>query len=261
MEKCSNCNSDAKPLLGKRLRFLDRSSLEKLNDFLPDYLKSSSFCEKCSEYKPAVEVPHIYLKYKDYIQNLLKERERKKSQLVNLVSDLETQKSELYDNTFNIVIFSNTPSHIELIELVESYFIVDSGMWSTSSDNIDGVWGAVHDKIARKGEDSHNKLSEGFEKSKSSIKLNTFLRGGNTVVDFKYSFSELAGNGKILVYCQGTAGIDQKKNVPNFSGIYSKYNEKLNLLQDEIDVIDKIVLLKSPELLSKLIRTLVFVNS
>lgn len=261
MDKCSNCNSDAKPLLGKKLRFLDRSSLEILNEFLPDYLKSSSFCEKCSEYRPTVEFPHIYLKYKEYIQNLSKERERKKSQLANLVSELEMQKSELYDSAYSIDVFSNTPPYIELIEFVEDYTIVDSGMWSTSSDNIGGVWGAVHDKIARKGDDSLNRLSEGFEKLRASIKLNAFLKGGNSVVDLKFSFSELAGNGKILMYCQGTAGIDRKKNIPDFRVIYSKKNEGLSLLQDEIDAIDKVVLLKSPELLSNLIKTLVFVNN
>lgn len=255
MTECSNCNSKARSLLGSSLKFLDKESVRKLNDFLPESLKSDSFCEKCATYKPKVEFSHIYSRYEIYIHNLSLELENKTKELNNLNSEIEIEKGQLNYNLNDIGIFSNTPTHIELIELVESYFVVDSGMWSTSSDNLDALWSAVHDNIAREGLDSANKLAKGFETSKRFLKKKAFIKGGNTVVDVKYNFSELAGNGKILMYCQGTAGIDKNKKIPFFNDIDSKYGNKVKTLTEEIGGIEKKLSLHSLVNLANLIKS------
>ena len=254
--KCSNCESKiGKALIGKDIKALSQDSLSKLNEFLPENLRKDTFCEKCATYRPKVEFPHIYAKYQAHTKSLILTLEKKRNELADLNSEIEIEKGKSDFNFNNIGIFSNTPTHIELIELVESYFVIDSGMWSTSSDNLDAMWSAVHDSIARKGIDSENKLSKGFETSKRFLKQRAFIKGGNTVVDVKYNFSELAGNGKILMYCQGTAGVDKNKKVPSFTEINSRYSERLAVLTDEIDGIDKTLSINSLENFSNLVKS------
>ena len=254
--KCSNCESKiGKALIGKDIKALSQESVLQLNQFLPESLRKDSFCEKCATYRPKVELPHIYSRYEIYYDNLVLTVKKKKSELTDLLSEIEIEKGKLDFNFNDIAIFSNTPPHIELIELVQSYFIVDSGMWSTSSDNLDAMWSAVHDSIARKGVDSESKLAQGFEISKKFLKQRAFIKGGNTVVDVKYNFSELAGNGKILMYCQGTAGVDKNKKVPSFTEINSRYSERLAVLTDEIDGIDKTLSINSLENFSNLVKS------
>ena len=48
MSTCANCNTKiGKPLIGKEIKKLDKSSLDKLNDFLPESVRRPSFCQKC----------------------------------------------------------------------------------------------------------------------------------------------------------------------------------------------------------------------
>lgn len=79
-------------------------------------------------------------------------------------------------------------------------------MWSTSSDNLDAFWSAVHDNAARSGSNTSSLIKKGLDEAKELIKREAFINKGNCVVDFKYKFSELAGNGKILILAQGMAG-------------------------------------------------------
>ena len=86
-------------------------------------------------------------------------------------------------------------------------------MWSTSSDNLRGS--AVHDSIVRKGE-NHPLIATGINDVKNLVKMEAIDKGCNSVVDLKFNFSELAGNGKILIFCQGTAAIDKGNKLPDF---------------------------------------------
>ena len=157
-----------------------------------------------------------------------------------------------------MILYSCSTLEIELICLVESFIIVDSGMWSTSSDNLDAMWSAIHDKAAREGVESDKKLAKGFENIKALLKKAAFIEGGNCVVDVKYSFSELAGNGKILIHCQGTAAIDKNKPVPDFTSIYSEVKETKKELEDKIKNIEKETSEKSIHYLKEVIKELKF---
>ncbi len=259
MSNCHNCDAKiGKPLIGSENKEVTPVSLLTLNDFLPNKLKRSSFCEKCSTYKPKVESPHIYVKYKEHYNSLALALKKKRSELEDLSSQIILDKGSIDFNYNDLVMYSNTPTNYELIEFVESYFIVDSGMWSTSSDNLDAMWSAVHDSIARKGIESENKLSKGFSDSKKILKKQAFIKGGNTVVDVKFDFSELAGNGKILMYCQGTAAIDKSRPTPSFEEIDLKHKEQLDRITAEVNTLEKELKTKSLEDFSNLIKSIKF---
>ena len=122
------------------------------------------------------------------------------------------------------MIYSNTPSEFKSIQLVESFMVVNSGMWSTSSDNLDPLWGVIHDSAAMKGSNTDSNLSNAFRDLKSRLKRQAFLLGANSIVDLKYNFSELAGNGKILVFVMGTAAINPASDKPSFGSIQEKFD-------------------------------------
>ena len=145
------------------------------------------------------------------------------------------------------------PPDCNLIGYVESFMVVDSGMWSTSSDNLDAMWSVIHDNAARKGSDSLKKLGSGFRDTKDLIKKDCFIKGGNAVVDVKYSFSELAGNGKILVHCQGSAARLNTKETVDFSEIDMKYETKKISLEREVEEANKALSIYSEEKLRKLL--------
>ena len=143
----------------------------------------------------------------------------------------------------DVKIYSNTPSDIELIEYVESFQVVNCGMWSTSSDNFNPLLSVIHDQMASSGSNSDKLLSEGFSKSKDFIRYDACLKGANTIVDFKHSFSELAGNGKILIYSQGTPGIVKNRTNIDFTELDENHNSKLESIKNEIkEVVDYIAL-------------------
>ncbi len=218
-------------MIGKEIKPLSNSSIDKINEFLPEELKSEVFCERCGLHQERVEMYHIYVKYKRYHNNLDEEIHKIRKEEAEAVANLTREKMKYFINFDDLIKFySYVPSNITPIELIESQIIVDSGMWSTSSDNLDALWSAMHDKVARDGIDSKNKINEGFSNIKDLLKRECFIRGGNTVVDIKYNFSELAGNGKVLFHIQGTASINPEIEIPKFDNIEKKYSDSLSKL-------------------------------
>lgn len=257
---CSNCDSKiGKAIIGKDNKGIGDESLKLLNNFLPESLRRNSFCEKCASYKPKVDfISHIYLKYKRYLGELKITLNKLNRELDELNSKILIEKGNVDFNFNSIKLFSNSPENYELLEFIESYIIVDSGMWSTSSDNLDALWSAVHDKAAREGKDSQNKLTKGFEDSKKILKKKAFIIGGNSVVDVSFNFSELAGNGKILIYCQGTAAINKSNPVPSFDEVNEKYRDQLKTLSDKIDGVENELNIKTLVELTSIIKDLKF---
>ena len=255
---CSNCQTKiGKPLIGKANNKLNEDLTHRLNQFLPEELRKPSFCQKCLDTSPdtvAVFSDHIQRKVRKYINRVGKNKKRLLEDLDGISVKIMDEKRGIYDiHKEKIKLFSTIPPDCELIEYVESFMVVDSGMWSTSSDNLDAMWSVIHDNAARRGSDSLNKLGNGFRDTKELIKKSCFIKGGNAVVDTKYSFSELAGNGKILVHCQGTAArLNTTKSV-DFSDIYKKYDAKKMTLEREIEEADKLISLHSEEKLRELL--------
>ena len=103
-------------------------------------------------------------------------------------------------------------------------------MWFTSSDNLDAMWSVIHDDIARKGNKTQNKLQDGCNEAKKNLTQSAILCRCYTIVDFKHTFSELAGNGKILIYSSGIASIDKSRALPNILIT----NEKRKILDELI---------------------------
>lgn len=130
------------------------------------------------------------------------------SPLTDAEKEIQIENEKFNKSKEYIKIYSNIPEGFKLIEFIESFIVVDTGMWSTSSDNLDAFWGALHDNIARSGSNTPSLIKKGFDDTKELLKREAFIRNGNCVVDLKYNFSELAGNGKILIYAQATAAIN-----------------------------------------------------
>ena len=265
MSTCANCNTKiGKPLIGKEIKKLDKSSLDKLNDFLPESVRRPSFCQKCltinlSSTVVNVDSYNIIRRLQDYLHRLNMVLKKLEKQIESLNDNLDREKGKLYyDFSSKMTLYSCYPNDVELLSFVESFIIVDSGMWSTSSDNLDAMWSAIHDNAARAGNDSDKKLSKGFDNIKALLKKSAFIEGGNCVVDVKYSFSELAGNGKILMHCQGTAAIDKNKPVPDFTSIYSEVKETKKELEDKIKNIEKETSEKSIHYLKEVVKELKF---
>ena len=264
MSTCANCDTKiGNPLIGKEIKKLDKSSLDKLNDFLPESLRRPSFCQKCLNINfnstIGVEGFNIVRKLEVHHATLREISKKVSHEINNLKDNINNKKGELYpDFSDKMVLYSCYPSNLELIGFVESFMIVDSGMWSTSSDNLDVMWSVIHDRTAREGFESDKKLSKGFDNIKILLKKASFIEGGNSVVDVKYSFSELAGNGKILMHCQGTAAIDKKNPVPDFSYIHSEFEETKRDLEDKIKNIEQEISEKSIHSLKEVVKELKF---
>ena len=239
---CSNCNSKlGKAFLGSENNALNPESTEKLNQFLPESLRRDSFCQRCLDitFSKTVLDDNVLKKFRRYIRKLEKERQELNEKYISLEGEIQKKISDRYIvNRENVKLYSTVPQHLKLIEYVESFLVVNSGMWSTSSDNLDAMWSAIHDNMAREGKETNNLLGKGFYNTQDLIKKASFVKGGNAVVDVKYNFSELASNGKILVHCQGTAAYDEREKKIDFQDIYDNFKIELDKLRKQLDQYD-----------------------
>ena len=239
-QRCNNCGNKIKShsSFGNTNRALTSSSLKLLNDFLPDDLVKESFCYDCTTTIEIRTSLSIYDKLNEWLKPLEKKKLDIMSSFDSIQESILKKKIIVFDSyKDDIKLYSIIPDKIKTLEFIDNSIIVDSGMWSTSSDNLDAMWSAVHDSIARKGLDSDNKLNKGLFDSKESLKRMVFLNGGNCVVDLKHSFSELAGNGKILIYSQGTMGIDSTKKLVNFNDVEKEFKDELESLESQLNEI------------------------
>ncbi len=246
-KNCPNCNAKiGKSLMGKPNELVSQDFYQKLKDFLPDDFIKSGYCGKCVEDLETVyfEATNLYGRYHNYLigNNVnihLNEKKVLEGTLKNREQCFEAEKKKLVEAfSKDIVIYSNTPKDIDLVGYVESFQVVNSGMWSTASDNFNPLISVVHDQLASAGSKSDELLTKGFEDSKKYIRYNTCLKKCNTIVDFKHSFSELAGNGKILIYSQGTAGIDKNRPVISFTAIEESNKKKTESIKTQIKEIE-----------------------
>ena len=260
MKTCPNCESKiGNSILGGKNELLNLESYNLLKSFLPVDFISENYCEKCiKDNNKDYELITKYNRYlKGWDENIHLKRIKNLNLKINksgeeLINEKKKIISKLSDS---VMIFSNSPTKFVPIKFVESYIIVDTGMWSTSSDNYDSLISAVHDKMARDGKNSDDKLSEGFLKAKELIKTEVIKSYGNTLIDFKHTFSELANNGKILIYSQGTSALDNNKPILNFSEIEEKRKLTIESLEKEIFKIESFFKEKSIAELKKLMLT------
>lgn len=236
---CSNCKSKlGKAFLGSENNALNPESTEKLNQFLPESLRKNSFCQRCLDitFSKTVLDDNVLKKFKRYIKKLEKERQAINGKNISLQDQIQKKISERYIvNRENVKLYSTVPQQFNLIEYVESFLVVNSGMWSTSSDNLDAMWSVIHDNMAREGKETKNLLAKGFYNTQDLIKKAAFMKGGNAVVDVKYNFSELASNGKILVHCQGTAAFDDKGKKFDFQDIHDNFRIESNKFENQLE--------------------------
>lgn len=212
----------------------------KLKAILPSEFIEDAYCDNCFKLPDlqkynAFNVVEKYEKFLRDKKRLLEKLDNQNSVLEKVrISEFKEKKENLVKrNAEDIVIYSNTPIEFQLLGFVESFQVVNSGMWSTASDNFNPLISMIHDQIASAGNNSDELLSQGFAKAKKYIKYDACLKGGNVIVDFKHTFSELAGNGKILIYSQGTAGIDKTRPVIDFNSL----KHPLNSYQDIEDLL------------------------
>ena len=233
--------------MGKPNELVSEEFYQKLKQFLPDDFIKDSFCHKCvsTDFSTNGESKTLYYKYsrylvgKDFINRRLSKKNALKRDLDSAIPEKEKRIKNLVQlRSQNVKIYSNTPNDIELIEYVESFQVVNCGMWSTSSDNFNPLISVIHDQMASSGSNSDKLLSEGFSTAKDFIRYDACLKGANSIVDFKHSFSELAGNGKILIYSQGTAGLDSSRPVISFDEIEENHNSKLESMKARIKEIE-----------------------
>jgi len=215
----------------------------KLKAILPSEFIEDAYCDNCFKL-PDLKKYNAFNIVEKY-EKFLRDKKRLLERLDNQNSVLEkAQIAELKEKKENLVrrhaedvnIYSNTPIEFQLLGFVESFQVVDSGMWSTASDNFNPLISVVHDQLASAGNNSDELLSKGFAKAKKYIKYDACLKGGNVIVDFKHTFSELAGNGKILIYSQGTAGIDKTRPVIDFNSLkhpLTSYQGIIDLLEND----------------------------
>ena len=233
--------------MGKPNELLTKEFYKNLKEFLPDDFIKDSFCYKCvnTDFSTGEASKTLYYKYSRYLigKDFINKRLNKKNSLIRELDGAIEKKEQhikklVQLNSKNVKIYSNTPKNIELIGYVESFQVVDSGMWSTSSDNFNPLISVIHDQMASSGSNSDKLLSEGFSTAKDFIRYDACLKGANSIVDFKHSFSELAGNGKILIYSQGTAGIDKSRAVISFAEIEENHIMKLESIKTQIKEIE-----------------------
>ena len=223
--KCPHCDSKIKEasLINSENKFLNETSIKRINDFLPEKYpkKVKQYCDSCiffDDYEP--KLCYINERFKEYYENCKEKVES--NELDKEISSLSNHiaKTELiYSNSFqgSVKIYSTSPNNFLQEKFIESQIILDTGMWSTSSDNLDAMWSVIHDNIAREGSGTENKLQDGFNEAKKNLRQSATLARCNTIVDFKHTFSELAGNGKILIYSSGMASIDKSRALPDLS--------------------------------------------
>lgn len=217
MERCSFCKKEISTSLIKRVNLLPEDFNQKVADFFPDNfpIQPNSFCSNCLSFNGGNRV--IYSTYEENFKKWVSSNElesiRHKLKAIEKKleeeGDEEGYKKKYISKDLNsiakrIKVFSVLRNDLELVAYGDVMEIVDSGMLATSSDNFNGVWGVVFDNIAREGLDSENRLSKALDVVKKKLMIKCAYKLCDTIVDFKYSFSELAGNGKILVLASGT---------------------------------------------------------
>lgn len=256
--RCANCNTKIteKSMLSNGNKLLDKESTVLLNGFLPEEYQSESYCDYCLDTISAETSVINKHRYK-YLPRILNELENFKKEL----NVIEAEKNEKKINLFKefeskIKLYSNTPKDIKEIEFVESFIVVDSGMWSTSSDNLDAMWSAIHDNVARAGNNTNKLIKDGFESAKSLIKREAFLKEANCVINLSFKFSDLAGNGKILIFAQGTAAFDSTGVKFKLDDIDNSLNDDINEINTLINEYENILVEKSFDNLYNLIQSL-----
>ena len=260
MERCLNCQSVYGNSNGFDTKKLSEDSLTTLNSFLPEYLRRNSFCSKCINTNIQLTYDsNLFSKYQRYMETKKQNLSKVQQQLDELNKEILKTKSDNYEKYSKyIYVYTCKPEGIELIKMVEGFIIVDSGMWSTSSDNLNSIWTVIHDSIAREGIDSTNKISIGLNNVKELVKKSSFVEGGNCVVDFKYTFSELSSNGKILIIGTGTCGIDESQPIFNLSELDSSYSSRKSFLENSIFQDSNDIKFKNSTALKELIDKLDF---
>lgn len=222
---CPSCKSKIreKSVLLSANQFIAEDQANRINDFLPNEFqaKSKQYCDSCLQIDSSNQETYVInSKFNKFYNELseLKESVELEEKISELSEDI-AKTEVIYADSFlaSVKLYSTAPDEISQEKFIESQIILDTGMWSTSSDNLDAVWSAVHDSIARKGTDTDNKLQSGFNQAQLNLKRAAAFSRCNTIIDFKHTFSELAGNGKILIYTSGMAGIEKSRELPNFS--------------------------------------------
>jgi len=239
---CPNCHSKTESDTPNN-KMLSSDLYFKLKAILPSEFIEDAYCDNCfklpdlKKYNPF----NIVEKYEKFLRDkkkLLESLDNQNSVLekVQIAEFKEKKENLVRRHAEDVNIYSNTPIEFQLLGFVESFQVVNSGMWSTASDNFNPLISVVHDQLASAGNNSDELLSKGFAKAKEYIKYDACLKGGNVIVDFKHTFSELAGNGKILIYSQGTAGIDKTRPVIDFNSLkhpLTSYQGIIDLLEND----------------------------
>ena len=262
-DKCPNCNAkirEEKGIFKGKNKIISSENYHIIKDFIDDDdFIEEAYCDSCAYVVKLFDSERSLLRYyRKYFNDHPKKKLKKDLILkVNeLRKDIDSRKVRIIKSFINNVnLYSNNEKDFQSVSLVESFIIVDSGMWSTSSDNLDAMWSAVHDAAARDGADSSKKISTGLNQVKDLIKMEAVDKGCNSVIDLKFNFSELAGNGKILIFCQGTAAINKKNIVPDFSSLNKELSE-IEEYQKGIDDINHFLTYKSDDALVDLLKTI-----
>lgn len=262
-DKCPNCKSkirNEKGMFKGINRIIPKEHYQQIKDFIDDdEFIEEAYCESCA-YQLSIQEnsKSLIRKYHNNFLDHHKKNERWElsTKIKQLKKETDSVRIRIIKSFLNNVkLFSNTDKNFESVTLVEGFKVVDSGMWSTSSDNLDAMWSAVHDSIARKGEKSNSLIAGGINDVKNLVKMEAIDRGCNAVVDLKFNFSELAGNGKILIFCQGTAAINKKSKLPDFSSLDKEFN-LIKSHEKTLEEIKHFLTYKSPDALIDFIKTL-----
>lgn len=262
-DKCPSCKSkirNEKGMFKGINRIIPKEHYQKIKDFInDDDFIEEAYCESCAYAIWISDSPTSLLSfYSKHFFDHPKKAEKKQLEIKikKLKEETDSVRIRIIKSFLNNVnLYSNNNEKYESVGLVEGFKVVDSGMWSTSSDNLDAMWSAVHDSIARKGEKSNSLIATGINDVKNLVKMEAIDKGCNSVVDLKFNFSELAGNGKILIFCQGTAAIDKGNKLPDFSSL----DKEFNIIQENektLEEVNHFLTYKSPSALVDFIKTL-----
>tara|TARA_B110000908_G_C10154090_1_gene402785 strand:+ start:244 stop:1053 length:810 start_codon:yes stop_codon:yes gene_type:complete len=262
-DKCPNCKStirEEKGVFKGVNKIIPLENYQQIKEFISDDgFINEAYCESCAYTLSILESSKsLVRKYHDFFVRHPKKTERGElsSKINKLEKDSDSTRVRIIKSFLNnVTLYSNNHNNFESVSLVEGFKVVDSGMWSTSSDNLDAMWSVVHDAAARKGEKSNSKISEGLNDVKDLIKMEAINKKCNTVLDLRFNFSELAGNGKILIFCQGTAAINTAKKLPDFSSLEKEFN-LIKTYKKTLEEIEHFLTYKSPDALIDFIKTL-----
>lgn len=262
-DKCPNCKAKIrteKSMFKGINRTIPKEHYQQIKEFInDDDFIEEAYCESCAYVIYLSDSNSSLLSnYNQLFFDHPKKSEKKQLQIKikELKKETDSVRIRIIKSFLNNVnLYSNSNEKHESIGLVEGFKVVDSGMWSTSSDNLDAMWSAVHDSIARKGEKSNSLIATGINDVKNLVKMEAIDKGCNAVVDLKFNFSELAGNGKILIFCQGTAAIDKKNKLPDFSSLDKEF-DIIKSHEKTLEEIEHFLTYKSPDALIDFIKTL-----